>query len=217
MDINVDLGSNSKRLFNTLPVLTLSNSSDYAKPLSDGELPYPPNVKSANHETSIYKYSQMAFSPPASYIQQVRGFQEASATMPSAGLKLSLTNTTKLVWEREKYMNEDLMLFKKAAGRILQIINSHRLVFNTPTAVKKIHEFGNPAFELATSSVGGYAWATLEAIYDIYTDPTSMALIQRLNTVTYVAYPKNGASRNVIYQFATPVKKSAEVIVPFKY
>jgi hypothetical protein len=215
MDIQVDLGSNSKRLLNLTPIFTTSNASEYAKPLTDGEIPWQPKLKSSNQETSLYKYANTAFAPPASFIPELTGSQ-GFAMSPGGGMSLSFA-TSKLVWQREKFINEDYMLLKQSAVRILQIINSNKLVFNSASAVKKIREFGNPGFQLSTSNVGGTASATLEAIYDIYKDPTSFALIQRVSTAPYVAYPKGGVSRNVFYQYVTPVKRSAEVIIPFKY
>jgi hypothetical protein len=172
-------------------------------PLTNAEIPWPASVKFAD-EFSLFKYAQTSFTP--SFAMQSSSIQQSGVnTIGSINFY-----TSTLLWKREKFMNEDFLLLKNAAKRIIEITNQYKTKFSG------VMSFGNPEFVLATNSQGGIIRASLRTIYDIYKDPASTSLIQRLNTLTYVPYSKNGSTRNVSFQFVTPAKKSIEVNVPFK-
>ncbi|GAA4323714.1 hypothetical protein [Flaviaesturariibacter amylovorans] len=217
LGIQIDFGSNSARLLNTAPLFALDNRSDYDRPLSQSELPWPLRLSSAGDGTSLYRYATTA-QAAVRHRPMVMTIASSNPIFPAAYMSVSaavLPMTSRFVWEREAILRQDFELVKRSAGAALYLIQSYSNFFNASRSYP--YYIGNPTMRLAGNSQGGSVECTLEALFNISKDPSSMGLLQQLNNMTFQSYPRQGTSRQAVFRYVRPGVSGPEVVKSFTY
>ena len=204
-NVDIDFGNASVRQDLYKPVLTLDWSGfTAAAPLNLSEInPGTPSrfltaqtVVSNTAFNSNSSFSKTSIITAGGNSIQVPADLKTNSLTSHTALTMAMPNELK--WMRDYYIREDYNLLN-AFGLLAQTqaaIIQHQL---DPSQAENILSQMDGDITFSWNDIGGTVTMPWNKFYYLYTDPSSMALISKLKTLSFTAFPSG--TRNIIFQY----------------